>query len=124
MSPKGSPMDYAPTPIHEAMGLDRPVHIAFAHYVKDNPEKFAADVALTVSGGGNIIRGGRMTYSGIRAIQRTQTMQRGVAKSFAVWKGAREIAKGSRIQRRGTIMASIGGIELTLDPDIPFVPYY
>lgn len=122
--PVGRPGDYAPTPIHEAMGLDRPIHIALAHYVKDNPEKFAADVALTVSGGGNIIRGGRMTYGGIRAIQRTQTMKRGAAKSYAAYKGARQIVKGSRISRRGKIMASVGSVELLLDPDIPYVPYY
>jgi hypothetical protein len=106
------------------MGLDRPIHIALVHYVKDDPDKFAADVALTVSGGGNIIRGGRMTYAGIRAIQRTQTMKRGVAKSYAAYKGAKQIVKGSKISRRGKVMASVGSVELLFDPDIPFVPYF
>ena len=110
--------------MYESAGLSKPLHRHMIDYARENPEKLGLDVALTVSGAGNIFRGGRMTYSGILAIRRTQTMSTGMSKAFATYKGARDIAKGSRLSRRGTLMASVGSIELAFDPDIPFVPLF
>ena len=110
--------------MYESAGLSKPLHRHMVDYARDNPEKLGLDVALTVSGAGNIVRGGRMSHRGILAIRKTQTMSPGLSKMFASYRGARDIAKGSRISRRGTLMASVGSIELALDPDIPFVPLF
>lgn len=105
------------------LGLSRAPHATLVQYVKENPEKVAFEVALTGSGFGNIVRGGRMTYSGIRAVQATSFMRPGLSRAYATYRGASKISKGSRISRRGKLMVSAGGIEMVLDPDIPFVPY-
>jgi hypothetical protein len=110
--------------VFESLGLSKPLHRHIIDYARENPEKLGLDVALTASGAGNIYRGGRMTHRGILAIRKTQTMSPGLSKMFASYRGVRDIAKGSRISRRGTLMASVGSIELAFDPDIPFVPLF
>lgn len=120
--PRGRP--YTGRDYLRASGLERAPHVSLVKTIQDNPEKFAVEVALTGSGIGNIARGSRMSYAGIRAIQQSSYMRAGFPKAFAAYKGAMKITKGSRISRRGKAMLTVGGIEMTLDPDIPFVPFF
>ena len=109
--------------ILHSLGMTRIPHATLVSYVQDNPEKVGIELALTGSGFGNIVRGSRMSYRGIRAVQASAFMRPGLSKALATYSGARKISKGSRISRRGRLMASVGGIEMILDPDIPFVPF-